>query len=556
MGSTRRRKRIPQHKRSRRVKQAYGGKRYRATIKKRRRRIGRTMQKGGGKEKRTWRQYLGSYWPEGKPTAAQPPPPPPLPLPPRRKPISKIKPSRRQSVRIINTGYQRDSVCNFGKCSPQPAPTNYCCIECGLDADEKPYISKLIFKGVPMEQGTKGGLGMGQYGAVTEWTPHPLYEDQARQEGIPNLAVKSLLRAPEVINEARVSRILATINWSTTTEGRNPVIPSYVVVVDDCSFIIMHKGEGSLIDLLPELAKKGISTEDNIRIRREIYKKTVNAVKYLNDKHLWYTDLKLENILYKIGTAYDNIEIYLGDIGGIVYFPGVPKTEADMKRLEILGDITDGQEVEVLQSGDWKWATIMSKVEGNQGMYEAHIHGDGEGEMTQFHRNQIRTQQQGLFTYAAYMTPRTMYIIGVQRDHGGNDLLEMIEITPQFKRNYYHQIVALIPQLGLLGGGSGEAWRTSQHFYDYTADIAINTLYDKLRPAGEWPDLTALNREDTLKQFQNYLEYKDYPNLFRVIEKYWNASDKTCAQDVASNLVELASALDNDRHPGLHAWTE
>ena len=78
---------------------------------------------------------------------------------------------------------------------------------------------------------------------------------------------------------------------------------------DNNKFIVMDKYDGSLYNLLKE---RNVLLKTNL----DIFKQIIHDVYCLYTNKLYYTDLKLENMLYKI-TGESKFKISLGDIGSI-----------------------------------------------------------------------------------------------------------------------------------------------------------------------------------------------------------------------------------------------
>ena len=91
------------------------------------------------------------------------------------------------------------------------------------------------------------------------------------------------------------------------------VVNSHIITYKNKKFIVMDRYDGSLYELLE---KPSISRNVSLKTNLDIFKQILHDVYCLYTNNLYYTDLKLENILYKI-TGKSTLKISLGDIGSI-----------------------------------------------------------------------------------------------------------------------------------------------------------------------------------------------------------------------------------------------
>ena len=76
------------------------------------------------------------------------------------------------------------------------------------------------------------------------------------------------------------------------------------------TYIIMENANGTIDELIPVI-------QDNIKLCIDVLYAIIIAIQCLRNINLYYTDIKMENILYRY--TQDGIEIILADLGGITY---------------------------------------------------------------------------------------------------------------------------------------------------------------------------------------------------------------------------------------------
>lgn len=166
----------------------------------------------------------------------------------------------------------------------------------------------LKFKGVELEN--KRLINEGSYGKVMKYSG--INEKSGEQI---NLAVKFFFQPKDFNTERRLSQIIFDKLNLKENGGVDKfgVIPSYYSV--NCRSIIMHFKDGDLKGL--DLTEHSNSSQ----VKKNIFIQVMTFLIGLAGQDLFYTDLKLENVLYqevKEGNQDSTYKIYLADIGGII----------------------------------------------------------------------------------------------------------------------------------------------------------------------------------------------------------------------------------------------
>jgi len=475
-------------------------------------------------------------------------------------------------------------------------------------------------------------------------------------------------RDADLLAEKRISKIISTINFS---EQYNPIVPNYIIsepaqqIGDDglpihdeeeggeeerfyaeheltfggeeeaCPYIIMHAKDGTLFDFLYRdrptwinaLLELGGMMEGDERsvdpytaMLVGIFKETVDNVRYLVTKDLYYTDLKLENLLYQVASPHadaafdwdhptDNIKIYLADIGGIVYNGASDRSTGwGPMRNQIMNEIEVGQTVEMLTPDKrWNEAKVQSFIDRDTGTYRLE---DG------YHtydvpRERIRVMQWPTFSYAAMGSRKGPSPLPYGK---GSDLAPG-QINDVTLMNFYHQLIVLALQVffirrnptpgteayiwldgetkSYMQGMRGRQIKLGVRGYAYPVDTeyrtgtpeqranpnellaltqltkSLNAIYpgfldNKRRPRGA----KLQNIVSSKRALGNGMIYPGFPNLLGVIEKFWHASrglGETCdttldplvvQREVESNLTQLASAFDEQPNEELRQWMQ
>ena len=486
-----------------------------------------------------------------------------------------------------------------------------CCIVCGWKQVPKPpghprgtwqkryepFISKMVFNGYDMIENQE--LGSGKYGIVTKWTP-------TSQGVAPDLAVKQALW-DDTVDEKKISQILQTMEFDN-----DPVVPNYTIVNDNdginsCPYIIMHAQDGTLHDLVTQINPSEfgswLATQEpaiQLDVLKTAYKETVNNMIELVNHSMYYTDLKLRNVLYQGQGDQQSytIKTYLADIGGIVYVNSLDSSDKEKERSDILNEFVPGQMVQLngTLGGETKWWDAIFEKTGKKNgktVYEYKIQ-KKSADPWQFYsakREAFRLRLNGIFSHFPYSAGKKELIKlpYAQMQEGRKNTT--VEITPEFLKNYYYQIVVFLVQM----------------FFPHPRENESSELTDPIRPLfklyykpgerrmgaeswhrgikekeGYWrrngteepyryPTLDAVNELKRLfhinSQFLNKTELQfrtdeiagTFPNLLPVIEKFWDPNDATCNIDnpkeikanVLKNLEQLASAFDSTANDDL-----
>ena len=179
---------------------------------------------------------------------------------------------------------------------------------------------QLRFEGAELKQ--QNLINKGAYGTVLKYSG----TDKLGKEI--NLAVKFFSDPEDFNTERRLSQIIFDklestdkLDESNEKLDKFGVIPSYYS--DECQILTMHFKDGDLTGL-------NLKDESN-PTKIKIFTDVITFLIELAKQDLFYTDLKLENVLYQ--TTEDNpdsnYKIYLADIGGIII--GNPEDHPDIK---------------------------------------------------------------------------------------------------------------------------------------------------------------------------------------------------------------------------------
>ena len=398
----------------------------------------------------------------------------------------------RQSSTDVECNFIRKA--NDAECGTE----NRCCIVCNPDDG----IPKLVFQHHEYHP-RDGQLGEGSFGVVSLWEPVP-------RTGVPtpaNLAVKMVKRDADLLAEKRISKIISTINFS---EQYNPIVPNYIIsepaqqIGDDglpihdeeeggeeerfyaeheltfggeeeaCPYIIMHAKDGTLFDFLyrnrptwvNELLEQGGrdggtgpgGMDPYTAMLAGIFKETVDNVRYLVTKDLYYTDLKLENLLYQAASPRtdgafdwdhltDNIKIYLADIGGIIYNGASDKAPGwGLMRNQIMNELEEGQTVEMFTPDKrWDKAEVQFLLEPGTSIYRL----EDRYRAYDVPRERIRAIQWPTFSYAAMGSRKGPSPLPYGK---GGDLAPG-QINDVTLMNFYHQLIVLAQSRCSSSGG-------------------------------------------------------------------------------------------------------
>ena len=161
----------------------------------------------------------------------------------------------------------------------------------------------LEFNGTPLT--SRREISHGSYGTVYEFTGDKDIK----------LAVKYFNNEKDFEIEKKIAEII--FDKIKSKEEGSPdnlgVIPSYFS--NKCKTLVMHFKDGNLNNLkLPD------NKPEKKRILKNIFQQVVGFIIALIQEDLFYTDLKLENILYQQVVTDDKktYKPYLADIGGII----------------------------------------------------------------------------------------------------------------------------------------------------------------------------------------------------------------------------------------------
>lgn len=96
-------------------------------------------------------------------------------------------------------------------------------------------------------------------------------------------------------------------------------IRSYVINTNDANkIIIMEHMDGTLYDLIQKMKYKQMDNINGFKIILLIIKKVLIDILLLYEHEYYYTDLKIDNIVYTVN-EYDNVTIKLCDYGSIIH---------------------------------------------------------------------------------------------------------------------------------------------------------------------------------------------------------------------------------------------
>lgn len=117
--------------------------------------------------------------------------------------------------------------------------------------------------------------------------------------------------------------IISVLNDDIKVKDENiNVVPSYIFsnTNNNCHIIAMDNMDGDLDSYLKHLHLNSKLTEfEKMQKKEQIFKSTLDIIIKLLKHDCYYYDLKLGNVLYKKNHCQNDITIYLGDLGGIIF---------------------------------------------------------------------------------------------------------------------------------------------------------------------------------------------------------------------------------------------
>ena len=142
-------------------------------------------------------------------------------------------------------------------------------------------------------------LGIGASGSVRQYR----YKEDGLEDGKEKyIAVKYFYNPIDLENEKKIIEIMM----------KNKIVCSELIVKyipqNDC--IIMENAHGTIKDLRGAI-------RENINILIDILYAIINTIDCLIKNKLYFTDIKMENILYR--STKTGIQIIIADLGGIIY---------------------------------------------------------------------------------------------------------------------------------------------------------------------------------------------------------------------------------------------
>ena len=158
-------------------------------------------------------------------------------------------------------------------------------------------------------------LGIGASGSVRQYR----YKEDGKEDGKEKyIAVKYFYNPIDLENEKKIIEIMM----------KNKIVCSELIVKyipqNDC--IIMENAHGTIKDLRGAI-------RENINILIDILYAIINTIDCLIKNKLYFSDIKMENILYR--STKTGIQIIIADLGGIIYKENITPDIEEFIRSEI-----------------------------------------------------------------------------------------------------------------------------------------------------------------------------------------------------------------------------